>query len=39
MHVKEILAHKGPAVITIAPGDTVARVAQLLAEHRIGALW
>jgi CBS domain-containing protein len=38
MHVKEILAHKGPAVITIAPGETVARVAQLLAEHRIGAL-
>ena len=38
MHVKEILAHKGPAVITIAPGDTVSRVAQLLAEHRIGAL-
>ena len=38
MHVKEILAHKGPAVVTIAPGLTVARVVELLAEHRIGAL-
>jgi CBS domain-containing protein len=38
MHVKEILAHKGPAVVTIAPGATVALVVELLAEHRIGAL-
>jgi CBS domain-containing protein len=38
MHVKQILAHKGPAVVTIAPAATVARVVALLAEHRIGAL-
>ena len=38
MHVKQILDHKGPAVVTIAPGATVARVVALLAEHRIGAL-
>ena len=38
MHVKEILAHKGPAVVTIAPGASVARVVAMLAEHRIGAL-
>jgi CBS domain-containing protein len=38
MHVKEILAHKGPAVVTVVPTATVARVVALLAEHRIGAL-
>ena len=38
MHVKQILAHKGPAVVTVAPAATVARVVASLAEHRIGAL-
>ena len=38
MHVKDILAHKGPAVVTITPGATVADVAASLAQHRIGAI-
>ena len=38
MHVKEILAHKGPAVVTIGPGAAVADVVASLAQHRIGAL-
>ena len=38
MHVKDILAHKGPAVVTIAPGAAVADVVASLAQHRIGAL-
>ena len=38
MHVKEILAHKGPAVVTIQPGAAVADVVASLAQHRIGAL-
>jgi len=38
MHVKQILARKGPAVVTVAPAATVARVVASLAEHRIGAL-
>jgi len=38
MHVKEILAHKGPAVVTIGPGAVVADVVASLAQHRIGAL-
>ena len=38
MHVKDILAHKGPAVVTIQPGAMVADVVASLAEHRIGAL-
>ena len=38
MHVKDILAHKGPAVVTIQPDAAVADVVASLAQHRIGAL-
>jgi CBS domain-containing protein len=38
MRVKDVLAHKGAAVMTIQPGGTVAEVISALARHRIGAL-
>lgn len=37
MHVSGLLDVKGTDVVTAAPGSTVSEVAQLLAEHRIGA--
>ena len=38
MHVSGLLDVKGTDVATAQPGATVAEVAQLLAEHRIGAV-
>jgi CBS domain-containing protein len=38
MRVKDILAHKGAAVMTVGPGATVAEVISSLARYRIGAL-
>jgi CBS domain-containing protein len=38
MLISDLLKHKGPSVITIAPGDSVATLAAILAEHRIGAV-
>jgi CBS domain-containing protein len=38
MTVKAILAAKGGDVVTVEPNATLAAAAQLLAEHRIGAL-
>ena len=38
MQVKDVLAHKGTAVATIAPGATVADAVGSLAAHRVGAL-
>ena len=37
MTVAAILKHKGNAVTSVAPDDTVARLAAVLAERRIGA--
>ncbi len=38
MSVSRILASKGKAVITVDPGQSLQQAAQLLAEHRIGAV-
>lgn len=38
MRIVEVIRHKGDAVVTIAPDDTVQTLIALLAEHRIGAL-
>lgn len=38
MTIAAILKHKGYDVTTVAPTTTVAEVAQVLAEHRIGAV-
>ena len=38
MLVSDILQSKGSAVISIAPGESVAEAARLLTEKRIGAL-
>jgi len=35
--VSEVLRHKGRNVVTVAPRQTVASVARVLAENRIGA--
>jgi CBS domain-containing protein len=37
VNVADILAVKGPAVVTIKPSDTIAALAQRLKEKRIGA--
>ena len=37
MKVADILAVKGPAVVTVKPADTIAALAQRLKEKRIGA--
>jgi CBS domain-containing protein len=37
MTVAAILKQKGNAVVSVRPTDTVARVAEVLGEHRIGA--
>jgi CBS domain-containing protein len=38
MLVENILAHKGPGVVTIQPGSAVAEVVASLSKHGIGAL-
>ena len=37
MRISDIVRHKGSAVYTIAPSDTVGALITLLAEHNIGA--
>jgi CBS domain-containing protein len=38
MRISDLLAHKsGPAVVTIAPGESVRTLLAVLAEHNIGA--
>jgi len=37
MRISDIVRHKGSAVYTIAPSDTVGALIALLAEHNIGA--
>lgn len=37
MHVRTILSAKGPAVVTVAPDETVAGLTRILTQHRIGA--
>lgn len=38
MTVAAILKQKGDAIVSVRPTDTVARVAEVLAEYRIGAV-
>lgn len=38
MHVAAVLKRKGNRIVSAAPADTVAAIAQLLTEHRIGAV-
>ncbi|WP_042695200.1 CBS domain-containing protein [Azospirillum sp. B506] len=38
MHVAVLLKRKGNRIVSAAPDDTVAAVARLLTEHRIGAV-
>ncbi len=38
MHVAAVLKRKGHRIVSAAPTDTVAVIAQLLTEHRIGAV-
>ncbi|MGZ8363265.1 MAG: CBS domain-containing protein [Caulobacteraceae bacterium] len=38
MLVSQIIRGKGAEVLSISPGDTVAKAAAMLREHRIGAL-
>lgn len=38
MTVRAILKNKGAAVVTAVPGETLHRIAQLIAEYRIGAV-
>jgi CBS domain-containing protein len=38
MRINEVIRRKGGDVVTVKPDDTVARLLELLAEHRIGAL-
>ncbi|MFC7595386.1 CBS domain-containing protein [Terrabacter sp. GCM10028922] len=38
MKISDVLRSKGSEVITIRPDDTVSRLLDLLAEHRIGAV-
>ena len=38
MNIANVLARKGPKVITIRPDQTIRQALQLLAEHNIGAL-
>jgi CBS domain-containing protein len=38
MTIAAILKHKGHAIATAAPEDTVGAVCRILAEHKIGAL-
>jgi CBS domain-containing protein len=38
MRINDVLHRKGGDVVTVKPDDTVSRLLELLAEHRIGAL-
>lgn len=38
MLIADILRRKGSAVVTIAPGDSIAHLIAELAEHKVGAL-
>lgn len=38
MRIADVLRRKGDRVVTIRPGDSVRRLLDLLAEHRVGAL-
>ncbi|WP_295694167.1 CBS domain-containing protein [Lapillicoccus sp.] len=38
MKISDVLRSKGEGVVTIRPADTVHRLLEVLAEHRIGAL-
>jgi CBS domain-containing protein len=38
MHVKDVLAHKGAHVATVAPESLISEVIAALAEHHVGAL-
>ncbi len=38
MNIANLLARKGPKVVTIRPDQTIRQALQLLAEHNIGAL-
>ena len=38
MRINDVLRRKGGDVVTVTPSDTVERLLELLAEHRIGAL-
>jgi CBS domain-containing protein len=38
MRINDVLHRKGSDVVTVSPDDTVQRLLELLAEHKIGAL-
>lgn len=38
MNISDVLRRKGGGVVTIRPDDTVERLLEVLAEHKIGAL-
>lgn len=38
MSISDILRYKGAEVVTIAPGDTVTTLLNVLAEHNVGAV-
>ena len=38
MHVAAVLKRKGSRIVSAVPADTIASIAQLLTEHRIGAV-
>jgi CBS domain-containing protein len=38
MRISDVIHRKGSDVVTVKPDDTVQRLLELLAEHRIGAL-
>jgi CBS domain-containing protein len=38
MRINDVIHRKGSDVVTVRPDDTVERLLELLAEHRIGAL-
>jgi CBS domain-containing protein len=38
MRINDVIHRKGADVVTVRPDDTVTRLLELLAEHRIGAL-
>jgi CBS domain-containing protein len=38
MNITNLLARKGPKVVTVRPDDTIRQALALLAEHNIGAL-
>jgi CBS domain-containing protein len=38
MRINDVIRRKGGDVVTVKPDDTVAKLLELLAEHKIGAL-